>query len=242
MKENEQALINANATKDKFFNILAHDLRSPFSSILGFSKLLQENHKNYDTEQRVQLIKPIVDSTQKTFELLENLLEWARSQSGQITLNPDYYELQLLIDEIINIAEGAAKNKKVNLISAITEKISVYIDEEIVKTILRNLITNAIKFTPKGGTVNINAIQCNEIITVSISDTGVGISKEKQNSLFDLTKKTTTKGTNGETGSGLGLILCKEFVEKQDGNIWVESELGKGSTFYFTIPNKKCEY
>jgi len=174
----------------------------------------------------------------KLFELLENLLEWARTQTGQLTLNPDYHDLQLLIYETLKLTEESTKNKGISLTSDITDNFSVYIDKEIVKTVLRNLITNAIKFTPKGGSVNVNAVQDNEKITVSVSDTGVGMNKEKQNSLFDLSQKESTNGTDGETGSGLGLMLCKEFVEKHGGTIWVESEEGVGSTFYFTIPKE----
>ncbi len=238
LKKNEKKLRELNATKDKFFSIIAHDLRSPFNAIIGFSEMLFKKHSEYDAKKREQIIKLILSSSKETYDLLENLLQWAKTQIDNNTYNPEKHEVQTIIFETLFNTENIAKSKKIKLISAISENLSIYADKNMIQTILRNLITNAIKFTKEGGVITIDAQKNKKEVIFSVNDTGIGISKEKIGKLFDITEKTNTLGTNNETGTGLGLILCKEFTEKHKGKIWVESILGKGSSFKFTIPLK----
>ncbi len=230
----------ANQTKDKFFSIIAHDLKSPFNSILGFSDLLLENHKEYDEDKREQLIKYIKGSSQSAYNLLENLFKWALSQSGKIKFSPEKLDLKSIVNDVIAAAGGYAKNKEISILNNINFNEFVYVDENMIRTILRNMISNSIKFTHKSGKITISSSNQNDIgfLKVTISDTGVGMDKNQINDLFCIDKNTSKKGTEGEKGTGLGLILCKEFVEKHGGKIWAESEEGKGSKFIFNIPMK----
>ncbi len=234
-------LEKANETKDKFFSIIAHDLKSPFSSILGFSELLHENFEEFDVTEQKEFINHIFQSARNTYKLLENLLLWSRSQRGRIDFKPEKENLYLLIVETIKILDQTAASKSITLKDDIPEDIFVYADIDLFSTILRNLVSNAIKFTPKGGEVTITARSASDdenqhYTEISVKDTGVGISQEKQSLLFKISKNITANGTENETGTGLGLILCKEFVEMHNGKIWAESEPGKGSTFCFTLP------
>ncbi len=233
-----------NATKDKFFSIIAHDLKSPFSALLGFSELLLENHATYDDAEREEYIRFINDGSIKTYKLLENLLTWAQSQTGRIKFTPEKINIEELINEIISLLEEPAGNKEIKLISNTERDLSVNADKNMINTVIRNLISNAIKFTPKGGDITVKSHKTTdennqEFVKISIKDSGVGISPEIQTKLFKITENVSTKGTEKEAGTGLGLILCKEFVEKHNGKIWVESEVGKGSNFKFTIPLTK---
>jgi nitrogen-specific signal transduction histidine kinase len=238
LKESEQKLKESNATKDKFFSIIAHDLKSPFNAIIGFSDLLLKNHTKYNSEKLEKLINPINKSAKSTFKLLENLLDWSRSQTGNLKFIPKEISLSVIFENIRNQTESVAKQKEINLQFELNDNTMIYADEYMVNTIIRNLISNAIKFTPKNGKITVNAKQLeeNKFIQVTIKDTGVGIPKDKIKDLFRIDKDTSTKGTEKETGTGLGLILSKEFVEKHGGKIWVESEIDKGSSFCFTIP------
>ena len=238
-KKAEQALKESNKTKDKFFSIIAHDLKSPFNSMLGFARILENDLDKYDTEQRKQFISIIHKGLKDTFNLLENLLYWSRSQRGVITFNPETINLYILLQNTSELLMLSAKNKSIKIKNKIPEHISVEADQAMLSIIIRNLISNAIKFTPDGGEIIITAQQTkanSKFVEISVKDTGVGISNEIQPMLFDIGENTSTKGTKDETGTGLGLILCKEFIEKHSGEIWVESEIGKGSSFSFTIP------
>jgi signal transduction histidine kinase len=225
-----------NASKDKFFSIIAHDLRSPFNSIIGFSEILLENAqvRNYDVYEEYTQI--ILNSARRAMDLLSNLMEWSRSQTGRINFNPESFEMANFIEEIGLLFTEVAKQKSIQIVREINESVPVYADKDMISTILRNLVSNAIKFTYFGGKITISVQDNPEELIVSISDSGVGMKKEKIDGLFHIEHNTSTKGTNNEKGTGLGLILCKEFVEKHEGRIWVESELGKGSVFSFTIP------
>ncbi len=240
LKESEAKLRESNNTKDKFFSIIAHDLKSPFNAILGFSNILLENHKKYDDEKRDELIKLGNSSAKNAFKLLENLLTWSRSQSDGINYSPEKLYLKILLFEIMLDLQGSADKKKITVLDAISENELIYADKNMIATVYRNLISNAIKFTNKNGNIVISSKKQDNsnFIEISVSDTGIGISKDKINDLFRIDKNTSTQGTENETGTGLGLILCKEFVEKHGGKIWVESEIGKGSSFSFTIPYK----
>jgi PAS domain S-box-containing protein len=235
LKESEQMLKIANATKDKFFSIIAHDLRSPFNNMLGFSELLIENIRTYPVEKSEEFIHNIYSTTKHTLSLLDNLLTWAKTQTGKIDFKPENLKLKSIIQEIIDTLNSSAIIKNIALNSQVDD-IIVYADQNMLQTILRNLVSNALKFINSGGRVDINAVSQQNQIEITVSDNGVGIPEETLNKLFKIDSNITTKGTANEKGSGLGLIICKEFAEKHGGKIWVESELGKGSSFHFTVP------
>jgi signal transduction histidine kinase/ligand-binding sensor domain-containing protein len=236
LAENNKELSLLNATKDKFFSIIAHDLRNPFNAVIGFSDLLLSNFKRYENEKIERYLKFIYISSISGSELLTNLLFWSRSQTGSIQFNPVELNLSSLIDNSINLLIGSAQSKNISIEKYIDETITCYVDENMLKTVIRNLISNAIKFTPKKGNISILASISGNHILVSVTDTGVGMSKEVVEKLFTQDYSLSTRGTANESGTGLGLILCKEFVEKHGGEIWAESEEKKGSTFIFTIP------
>jgi PAS domain S-box-containing protein len=228
-----------NATKDKLLSIIAHDLRSPFSSIIGFSDLLGKNLRKYDIEESEKFIELINTSAKHTLNLLDNLLDWAKAQTGQIDFNPEQLKLQPIIRELVDVFEPSARIKSISLNRLQSKVLAAYADRNMLKTILRNLISNAIKFTHVEGTIDIYAISDSECVEITVADNGVGMVEEIRNKLFETDKNPTTSGTANEKGSGLGLMLCKEFVEKHGGRIWVKSELGKGSEFKFTLPKLK---
>jgi PAS domain S-box-containing protein len=234
-----------NATKDKFLSIIAHDLKNPFNALLGFSELLHLDYETLDDLQKREIINLLYKNSQNTYKLLENLLEWARSQSGAIEYSPTLTNIKNLVDENLNLLQSVAVPKSIHLKSSVSEGINVNTDADLVKTVIRNLVSNAIKFTNENGEVVVSAklvstFDGKDILEISVADTGIGISPENQRKLFMLDKNYSIKGTNGELGTGLGLILCKEFVEKCGGKIWVESIVAKGSRFCFTLPNDKA--
>lgn len=237
--ESTKNLKELNTTKDKLFSIIAHDLRSPFHSIIGFSDLMIKNLNNTDTENIEKYLNVINSSAKNTLILLDNLLNWAKSQTNQLRFNPEKINfLKAVMDTIIlKTSQAKAKNISLNYLSC--DKIEVYADVVMLNIILRNLISNAIKFTNSGGQVGISAITKNKLVEISISDTGIGMNDKTLKELYHISSNKTTVGTANEHGSGLGLVLCKEFVEKHKGKIWVESEVGKGSIFKFTLPLKK---
>ena len=236
LKENETRLRELIATKDKFFSIISHDLKNPFNSILGLSNLLVEQiqEKNYEGIEEYAGI--IQKSTSRVFDLLLNLLEWARSQTGRMEFSPEYVEMGTLINDIAELLNDSAKQKSITIFRELPRNILVFADKAMISTVLRNLITNAIKFTHQGGQVVISADKGPDELTVSIADNGIGIKRENIGRLFRIDENHTILGTQNEKGTGLGLILCKEFIEKHGGKIWVESQVGKGSKFYFSIP------
>jgi len=243
LKDSAKRLTESNKTKDMFFSIIAHDLKSPFNTMMGFSDLLVHNFDDYDIERQKKFIAVINQGVHSTYKLLENLLLWSQTQRGTIDFKPESENLYLLIGETINLLGQQYINKSISLINKVPEDVAIIADKNMLLTILRNLISNAIKYTPEGGTVEIGVKTRHVVETryalslteIYVKDSGVGIEKEKITKLFDISENVSTKGTTGETGSGLGLILCKEFVEKHGGKIWVESEYGKGSEFVFTL-------
>jgi len=216
--------------------ILAHDLKQPFNTLLGFSDLLLKNIDKYDKEKIVNQIKIINKTTHKTYHLLEDLLLWSKSQTNKLSFAQQSISLNEICREQIEHIKTHADTKNIIIKYFETDNIQVFADSNMIKTIFRNLILNAVKFTNNNGQINIYAEKnyINAIIT--ISDNGIGIDKNVIPKLWDITEQFTTTGTDGEKGTGFGLILCKEFVEKHGGKIWVESELGKGSDFKFTMP------
>jgi signal transduction histidine kinase len=231
-----QQLLQLNADKDLFISILAHDLRSPFTALLGLSDLLIENIRKYNIQEIESILNNIKDASNETFALLEDLLNWTKTQSGKISFNPQNLKLADIYNHVLETLSSYALAKKITINNTAADNVYVYADNDMLKTVMRNLVSNAIKFTNVGGSVIINAEENSEFTLISVSDNGVGIEPDRLNKLFDISQRQTTKGTAKEPGTGLGLILCKEFVEKNGGKILVESEYGKGSRFKVTIP------
>lgn len=223
--------------KDKFFSIIAHDLRGPFNGIIGLSELLLEKDNQLKPEETNEFIQLIHKSSKNAYSLLDNLLTWAQSQTGSLEFIPKKIEISPIVDKTINLLDNIAKSKNISIQSEIKNEEHAFADKDMLGTIFRNLISNAIKFTETNGKVLLSMTNESNQIVFSVKDSGIGIAPEKRANLFDINQKNTTSGTNDETGTGLGLMLCKDFVEKHGGQIWVESELGKGSNFKFTIPN-----
>ena len=235
LMESERQLNSMIRTKDKFFSIIAHDLINPFQPLLGLSELLVTDIDKLSDEEIKKYASLIKESAMRSYNLLSNLLKWTQSQTGRLSYNPEDIYLSALIDEIISFYKENARIKNIHLLNHVDKDIIVYSDRELLGAIIRNLLSNAIKFTGRNGYVKIEAHKKGHFIEVSVEDNGVGIEKNKLENLFRLESTTSTRGTDNEEGSGLGLILCKEFVEKNGGEIRVKSKKGKGTTFYFTI-------
>ena len=231
-----EELRKANAEKDKFFSIIAHDLRSPINTLFSYIQLMEDEIVQLSQEDIVELTRDLKKNVENTYRLLENLLEWSRSQTGRIVFKPESIILNDILESTITLVKDTASNKNISIDSDIASEINVNADKNMISTVFRNLLTNAIKFTPQKGRINVKAEKGNGSVTVSISDTGVGMTEEKMQKLFRIDSKVTSVGTNNEKGSGLGLILCKEFVERHNGKIEIESEQGKGSTFSIMLP------
>lgn len=225
-----------NATKDKFFKIVAHDLKAPFNSILGFIGLLKSRFDVLDNSKRLEMINNIDQSSQHAYDLLINLLTWARSQTGEIKIKKEQLSLIDLVDRSVSLYGQSAANKSIKIEVNVSEDIQLKTDRDTTMIVIGNIINNAIKFTPENGSINIKATSEEHKVSLQISDSGVGMAPEVLNSLFRIDQSISTKGTNNEKGTGLGLILCKEFVERNGGSIDVKSELDKGSIFTITFP------
>ena len=236
--KNEQ-LHKANLEKDKFFSIVAHDLRSPFQSLLGLTRLLVEDLPTITSDQTQKLALAMKNSANKLFNLLENLLEWSMMQRGITSFEPNSFILLDGVSPIIELFRDTTDKKMIRIGCDIPEDLRVSADSHMFKSLISNLVSNAAKFTPKGGSINIAAKPISDSwVEISIMDTGIGMNKNITANLFSLDEQTNRKGTEGEPSTGLGLLLCKDFVEKHGGKLWVESEEGKGSTFYFTLSTK----
>ena len=236
IKQYTEALRQSNQTKDKLFSIIAHDLRSPFHPILSLAEILSTDTETLEREEIKLFSSEIFNAANSAFALMENLLEWSRMQSGTILFNPTTIELKQKADEVIHHLEENAAQKNITVKDDIGASLNVNADAQMIRSLFHNLISNAIKFTPAYGKITVRAAMEDHAVKVSVSDTGVGISADRMKKMFTVDKNISTKGTNQEKGTGLGLLLCKEFVEKHGGRIWIESEVNKGSTFIFTIP------
>lgn len=234
-KKNEE-LVNLNATKDKFFSIIGHDLKGPFNAVIGFSELLEVEVKEKDYAGVEEYAGIIKNASLRAMSLLNNLLEWSNSQTGRMEYRPEKFDIVGLIEELTLFYGDAARQKSIVLTKETPTEALVFADKAMIGTVLRNLISNSIKFSHQGGTIVISMDQFPNEIVVSVKDDGVGISIVDQEKLFRLDTNHSTKGTLQEIGTGLGLILCKEFIEKHGGKIRVESVPGIGSRFYFSIP------
>lgn len=237
LKRNNAELKENNATKDKLFSIIAHDLKNPIGNILMISELMANSMKNQENETSEELLAMIGSQAKETMNLLETLFEWAKSQTGHINYKPEILNLQKIIEQVVEIHNPAAILKGINLDIVQSDEIFVFADPNMLQAVLRNLITNAIKFTNQGGLISITAEILPDCSKITVADNGVGMDQETQKSLFHIDTTVTTTGTANEKGTGLGLIICKEFIEKHGGRIRVESEPGKGSKFIFNLPS-----
>jgi PAS domain S-box-containing protein len=227
-----------NSEKDKFFSILAHDLRGPLSAFVAATQIITEEIQTMGIEEIKEITLSMKTSATNIYSLLENLLEWSRLRRGVMDFIPEKINLKKKIEECIEILSESARKKGIEILISIPEVIDILADRHMFDTIIRNLISNSIKFTPVGGKVTFTAGYIEDhIVEIKIIDSGIGMTPELKDKLFLLNEKTSRKGTEGESSTGLGLLLCKEFIEKHNGKIWVESEVGKGSTFSFTISN-----
>ena len=226
-----------NVTKDRFFSIIAHDLRGPMGGFMGLTDLLTEELNNMSMAEIQEFLGSMRDSATNLFKLLENLLQWARVQQGGIILSRERILFRQIITESLEMIQESAKKKGITIVCDISDQLEVFADSNLIQTVIRNIVSNAVKFSTRGGTVNITAKTTeDESVEISVKDMGIGMNQNMVESLFRLDVKNGRPGTEGEQSTGLGLLLCKEFIEKHGGNISVESEVGKGSVFTFNIP------
>lgn len=235
LEEKTRQLEIENASKDKFFSILAHDLRNPLIGILDFARLLDDIEHIQPVTLRQMKIE-FHTSAERLLAMVDNLLTWSRAQRGLIVPRPTAIPLQIFVQSRIRLLSHGAQNKGIHLYNRVSELVNVWCDPDMLGTILDNLITNAIKFTPSGGQVEISTSLADDMQLITISDTGIGIEMELLENIFSVGVRTQRQGTSGEKGSGLGLTLCSEFVVANGGKIWVESQPGQGSRFSFTLP------
>ncbi len=236
LKAKNKELKQLNATKDKFFSIIAHDLKSPFSSLMGFAEMLTLHAESKNTKEVIEFSQIIHNSTKRVLGLVENLLQWSRTQLGTTQYQPEQLDISIQAQNIVSLLCLNAEEKDIVISPKIEKDLVAYADQNLFSTVLRNLISNAIKFSRVGSVIYVSAKRKQHLIEIAIMDSGVGIRQEDMEKLFQVDSTFSTKGTFNEKGTGLGLVLCKEFVEINKGEIWVESQLGKGSTFYFTVP------
>lgn len=236
LEKSEEELVKIVQTKDKLFSIIAHDLRNPFTALTGLTEVLRENAGKIDATEMNMYVSLINESSHKLLQLIDNLLEWARSQTGTLKPVKSNLILKNLADDVMKLYVTQAETKGINLINEIPEDTSVFADHEIVAIIIRNLISNGIKYTQKGGNVSLTAYQKKGNTVLKVSDTGIGMSREVLEKLFKIEETFTTEGTGNEVGTGLGLVICKEFVEILGGTISVESSIGNGTSFCVTLP------
>jgi len=241
LKQTKEQLIETITTKDKIFSIIAHDIKNPLNAIHGTCDLFSEFFDDLTEDEMLSYISQIKSSGNSLIKLLDNLLEWSRIQIGRINVNAEIIYMNAIIDSTFNILLQQAEAKQIQLISTIDDSTQVYGDSNMISTVIRNLVSNAIKYTHHEGKVTIYSKTMNDHEEITISDTGTGIPPDKLDTIFQI-KDCSMPGTDGETGTGLGLIICKDFICKNNGSIWVESEVGVGTDFKFTIPRNpsKC--
>jgi len=241
VKRYMQELETANATKDKFFSIIAHDLKSPFNAILGFSKLLFDDFNDFTEEEKLTIIENIKLSSESTYKLLQNLLEWAKMQTNQLIIRNEEIDVCILINDTIDLLKSQAEQKNIKIFSSVRFDTLIFADENIIKTVLRNLISNAIKFSYPGNKVKIFSEEIEGAIKISVQDFGIGLTDEEKEYIFKFDSKYKKSGTQNERGTGIGLMLCKEFIERNSGSIIFESTTDYGSTFSIIVPKSKTD-
>ncbi|MCF8260987.1 MAG: PAS domain-containing sensor histidine kinase [Melioribacteraceae bacterium] len=234
-----QQLKELNSSKDKYFSIIAHDLKNPFVSLLGFINILKEDFLEMSDEEKLEIIGELEKVASNSHQLLENLLTWSRSQLGRIDVNPITFYLKPLVEKTVDLVSSNASQKQIEVKSQINDNVRLFGDDEMIQTVLRNLLSNAIKFSPRGNKVIIGGEKKDNKYEIFVKDTGIGMSQETIDNIFKVDKSVSTLGTDDEKGTGLGLVLCEEFVHKNNGTIRIESVEGEGSTFYFTLPFDK---
>jgi signal transduction histidine kinase len=239
LKDTNAALSKTLAEKDKFFSIIAHDLKSPFYGLIGLSDMLTENINNEKYEDIKKYAGYISRNVRKTYDLTVNLLEWSQAQTGGMAFNPETFDINLLTKEITEFFYSAAHQKEISIIKEMSGQARVFADRAMISAAIRNLISNALKFTGRGGKIVVSVLQKDKEILISVKDNGIGMSKKTLQDLFQIDKEVSRPGTEDEPSTGLGLILCKEFVEKNSGKIQVESKENLGSTFSFSLPAVK---
>jgi signal transduction histidine kinase len=238
LEKQRHKLNETNATKDKFFSIIAHDLKNPIAGFLELTDLLAENYHELSQSETKELIQLMNKNSKQLYSLLENLLHWSRAQTGNISYNPEALKLTEVADETVNLLRMNIENKQLKLINKINSKIHIYADSNMISTVLRNLLSNAIKFSHQGKRLEIEAQDLEDgMVQIKVRDFGTGIPKAEQDMLFKTGHNVAKNGTANEKGTGLGLLVCKEFIEKHGGSIWVESKPFEGSTFNFTVPS-----
>ncbi|HPR32161.1 MAG TPA: HAMP domain-containing sensor histidine kinase [Prolixibacteraceae bacterium] len=237
LKLSEKKLREANQAKDKFFSIIAHDLMNPFNALSGFTGLLIDSIRNCNTEEVLKYAQLIEYSSRRIYELLQNLLIWSRSQSGKIVFSPSRVHLAGLVSDSIEVLRSIALTKKMEIVTELDETLMLFVDRNMMETVIRNLVSNAIKFSEPESNVSIYVKSTDTDVEFCVVDTGIGMDEQQISELFSLNKKeTVSHSRGGDAGIGLGLVLCHEFVTIHGGKIWAESEPGKGSRFYFTLP------
>lgn len=240
IKQFSQQLSDLNKTKDKFFSIIAHDLKNPFNSLLGFSEILTTEYDDISDEEKLLYMTEIRKVSKSSYQLLENLLNWARAQTGKIQYEPSELDLKFLLKEVINLVALQATAKNITIELMFDENFVIYSDDDLIMTVVRNLLTNAIKYSKQDSIIEIDAKLMDDFyLQLSIKDYGTGIPKEIIDSLFDIGRGESKPGTSNEKGTGLGLILCKEFIELNKGKIWFENNSTTGATFFVSIPIKE---
>ncbi|MCX6148246.1 MAG: HAMP domain-containing sensor histidine kinase [Candidatus Kapabacteria bacterium] len=231
-------LKETNINKDKFFSIISHDLKSPFSGFLGLTKIMREGLYELSKEELELYIKLMNESANNLYDLLSNLLEWSMMQKGATSYNPEICTLNILVQVVIDFQSEVTKQKNIELVNLIPEDLQLSADKPMLSTVLRNLISNAIKFTPRGGKVIVGIFESTtENICFFVKDSGIGMDSEMLSKMFKINERTSRPGTEKEPSTGLGLLLCKDFIEKHNGKIWIESEVDKGTTFYVSLPS-----
>jgi signal transduction histidine kinase len=238
IENQKEELTKLNATKDKFFSIIAHDLRNPLGNFMNMTELLSTNYNEMTETSRLEFLDLMKESSKNIYLLLDNLLEWSRSQRGILPFNPFEFDILRIVNDTIELLQISIESKNIRIENNIVSSF-ILADPNMIKTVIRNLISNSIKFSPENGIISINSAETDGFVQISVKDSGIGISQDIIEKLFRIDQNVTTLGTSKEKGTGLGLILSREFIEKHGGKIWVESEVGKGSTFSFTIPKNK---
>jgi len=236
LKNAQNTFVQEVATKNKFFSIISHDLRGAFGIIMNFVQIIQENKKFLTEDEIDELLNDIGNTSKNTLDLLENLLRWARSQTGTIKFNPEKNNVQEIFSEVIQKQEDIAQAKNISLKYKSADPLNVFGDKNMILVVLRNIISNAIKFTNTEGKILVSSEDNGDLVKIKISDNGIGIKPDAIDKLFCIDTKVSTYGTEQEQGNGLGLVLCKEFVKRNNGDIGVESKYGEGTTVWFTLP------
>jgi len=240
LREQSKELQELNASKDKFFSIIAHDLRGPLGGFMGLSEMIADTSLSFSPDEKQEMMLTLSQSARNIYNLLENLLEWSRMQRGNTVVAPEECSLKEMIFESTKILSEMSRTKQIDIAVNIADDHKVYADRNMISSVIRNLVSNALKFTPKGGSIGITAeLTENNTSIITVRDNGIGMSRDLVSNLFRLDVNSSRPGTDGENSTGLGLHLCKEFVERNGGELWVESEPGIGSSFSFTIPGNQ---